>query len=81
MRWYLSEHLVLFFYLDRKINWKKMYMSEKVILILEDVLQSAILYVLSSNLRKICLHIKCNDICVPNSPLVWLAFGIPSPIS
>ena len=37
----LSEHLVLFFYLDRKINWKKMYMSEKVILILEDVLQFA----------------------------------------
>ena len=27
---YESEHLVLFFYLDRKINWKKMYMSEKV---------------------------------------------------
>ena len=77
----LSEHLVLFFYLDRKINWKKMYMSEKVILILEDVLQFANS---SSNLL-ICTFCppiwEKNDICVPNSPLVWLAFSIPSPLS
>ena len=26
-----------------------------------------------------CLHLKCNYICVPNSPLVWLVVSIPSP--